>query len=244
MEQHSHKEIAALEQSNWWYATRRSILRNLLERFAPTADTALDVGCGVGSNYSVISESALKVIGLDISQDALDTTLAPYDEKVLASVEKMPLPDESVDIVVCFDVLEHVDDRVATKDVFRVLRPGGTAFITVPAFDSLWNENDDYGHHLRRYRKSEIVSVLKESGFELPYVNYWNRFPFFPVVWVVARFYKRGVKKENLRNNLSLIPNWLNPLLILWMHIENAIARVIPLPFGVSLVVVARKKKS
>lgn len=241
MEQHSHKEIAALEQHNWWYATRRSILQTLLTKYAPSSDTALDVGCGVGSNYGVISDAASRVIGLDISQDALDTTLAPYDEKVLASVEKMPLPDGSVDTVVCFDVLEHVDDHVAVKDIYRVLRPGGSAFVTVPAFDSLWNENDDYGHHLRRYRKVEIVKVFKENGFELPYVYYWNRFPFFPVVWVIARFYKRGVKKENLRNNLSLIPNWVNRPMIIWMRIENALARVVPLPFGVSLVLVAKK---
>ncbi len=241
METHSHKEIAALEQSNWWYATRRSILQSLLTRYAPSTDVALDVGCGVGSNYGVISKTAPRVIGLDISQQALDTTLAPYNEKVLASVERMPLADNSVDIVVCFDVLEHVDDHVAVKDIHRVLRAGGSAFITVPAFDALWNENDDYGHHLRRYRKAEIVSVFKENGFELPYVYYWNRFPFFPFVWILARFYTRGVKKENLRNNLSLIPRWLNPLLIFWMRIENEIARVIPLPFGVSLVLVAKK---
>ncbi len=240
MESYSHAQIAALENKNWWYATRRNLLDTLLRRYAPHSAVALDVGCGVGSNYAVIASHTQKVIGLDISQDALDTTLAPYDEKVLASVETMPIADSSIDVVVCFDVLEHVDDLVAAKDIYRILRPGGQAFVTVPAFESLWNENDDYGHHIRRYRRKQIVSVFRESGFELPYVYFWNRLP-FPAVWVLARFHTRGAKKENLKNNLSLIPSALDPVLIWWMKFENALARIIPLPFGVSLVLVAKK---
>ena len=242
MEQHSHAEIAALENKNWWYVTRRSILESLMRRYKSGRDVALDVGCGVGSNHSVIKANAARVIGLDISQEALDTTHAPYDEKVCASVESMPLPDNSVDSVVCFDVLEHVDDDVAVKDIHRVLTSGGLAFVTVPAFESLWNENDDYGHHLRRYRRAQARKVFEHNGFTVEYCSFWNRFPFFPVVWVVAHFYTRGSKKEDLRNNLSLIPQWMNVPLILWMKIENAVTRLIPLPFGVSVVLVARKK--
>lgn len=239
MEQYSHAQIAALEEQNWWYATRRRILASLIRQFPPKHGVALDVGCGVGSHHSVISRAASRVIGLDISRDALDNTRAPYDEKVLASVESMPLADGSVDFVVCTDVLEHVDDDVAVRDIHRVLSAGGVAYVTVPAFEALWNENDDYGHHLRRYRKKQLKDVFERNGFRIDYLGYWNRFPFFPVVWIVARFYTRGSKKENLRNNLSLIPSWLNTPLDFYMRFENRFLRF--LPFGVSLVLVARK---
>lgn len=241
METYSHEQIAALEEKNWWYATRRNLLRSLLSRYAPPSDVALDVGCGVGSNYAVIKDRAKRVIGLDISQAALDTTHAPYDQKVCASVEEMPIPNQSVDFVVCYDVLEHVDDYKAVADIFRVLRPGGTAFITVPAFESLWNENDDYGHHLRRYRMARAKDVFRVAGFEISYAYYWNRLP-FPAVWIVARFYTKGAKKKReLKNNLSLIPGSLDPVLTAWMRFENAFARYVPLPFGVSIILVAKK---
>lgn len=241
MEVYSHAEIAALENTNWWYATRRDLLASLLKRFAKHGETALDVGCGVGSNYPVIAAHASRVIGLDISAEALENLHGTYNEKVLASVEEMPIPDAFVDIVVCADVLEHVDDTKAVRDIHRILKPGGLVFVTVPAGMSLWNENDDYGHHLRRYRKSELRSVFADNNFDIRYLYNWNRLFFVPV-WLVARFYKRDSTKTELKNNLTAIPAWLNPFLIWYMKVENALARYLPLPFGVSLVLVARKK--
>jgi SAM-dependent methyltransferase len=240
MEVHSHADIAGMERRNWWYVARRRVLANLLRRYVPSVEVAVDVGCGVGSNYPVLASSAQRVIGLDISPEALAQLKVQYSETVLASVEKIPLPDASADIVLCADVLEHVDDVASVREIYRILKPGGHLFVNVPAFESLWNENDDYAHHLRRYRKGQLKALLADAGFSILQLGYWNRLFWLPV-WIIGRTYKRGSKKEDLRNNLHSIPSWLDPLLIAWMRLENALGSIVPLPPGVSLVVVAQK---
>lgn len=72
METHSHGEIAGLVEENWWYVARRHVLEGLFVKFPPTRGTALDLGSGVGANFPVLALHANKIIGLDISQEALD----------------------------------------------------------------------------------------------------------------------------------------------------------------------------
>ena len=128
MELHSHADIAAMERLNWWYVARRGLLANLVHRYAHSCDIAIDVGCGVGSNYPVLAFCATRVIGLDISADALAQLRVQYDETILSAVEKMPFEDNYADIALCADVLEHLDDAAATREIYRVLKPGGSLF--------------------------------------------------------------------------------------------------------------------
>lgn len=243
METYSHAQIAGMEKDNWWYVARRNLVDSLMTRFPPRGhEVGLDAGCGVGAHFPLLSKRATTVIGVDISQEALDQTHGAYGEKVRASVEEMSVADSSVDFAVCTDVLEHVDDTKAVAELRRVLKPGGVVYVTVPAFEMLWNENDDYAHHKRRYRKHELLALFMHEGFSIAYCNFWNRLFFVPV-WLVAHTYTRGSKKEELKNNLSLVPAWLNEPLKMWMAIENAVARYIPFPFGVSLALVAVKNR-
>lgn len=240
MEIHSHKDIVGLERTNWWYVSRRLVLRSLLEKYVvqPRCN-ALDLGCGVGSNFELLKKYSINCVGLDISAEALGYAKRyPYNSLVQASAEHMPLPDNSVDLVVCADVLEHVDDEKTLDEIHRVLAPGGVVCITVPAFMSLWNKNDDYSHHLRRYSRGELNERVARHGLVIRYDNFWNLALFVPV-WVAARLYKK--KEHNLRNNLTLIPAWMNGALSLWMRLEHIYGYRPSLPFGVSQVIVAQK---
>lgn len=240
MEATNHDDIACMERENWWYVSRRNIADELLRDALPRqAAIILDVGCGVGSNLPALRPHAQAVHGLDISPRALKYARRQgFDSLTEASAEKMPYPDESVDTVICMDALEHLDDDKAVTEIVRVLKKGGTLLVTVPAFTSLWNENDDYSHHLRRYRKSELEALLTRHGLHISKLSYWNMLFFLPV-WVVARFYTRGSGAE--RNNLSYIPKFLNLPLVWAMRAERAIGAIIPLPFGVSLYALAHK---
>lgn len=240
MEIHSHSDMAALEKTNWWYVSRRRVLQSLLERYATGGlRVALDLGCGAGSHFELLKKYAGECIGLDISAEALTQARRyPYTSLVQASAEVMPLPDSSVDLVVCTDVLEHVNDEKTLDEIRRVLVPGGLVFIAVPAFMSLWNENDDYSHHLRRYGRRELKERVGRHGFIVHYSNFWN-LTFFVPVWIAARLYT--TKEHDLRNNLTLIPPWMNGMLSFWMRCENMFGSRLPLPFGVSQVLVAEK---
>ena len=242
MEIHSYKDMAEMEKENWWYRSRRAVVRRHLSRVVPVpVGDALDLGCGVGSHFTLLKEFAEEVDGVDLSPEALSFAKSyPYRRLEQSPAERLPMGDGAYDLILCADVIEHVEDRSAMKEIARVLRTNGRVVLTTPAFPSLWHENDDYSHHLRRYRKSELVALARDGGLEVEYVGYWNHL-FFPIVWVVAWFYRKP-SGERLSNNLDSVPAWANTILTLWMGLERTIARIVPIPFGTSLVLVARKR--
>lgn len=243
MEVQNYKDIAGFEKGNWWYQSRRKIIASILDRFSKNkVDTILDLGCGVGSNAPILAPRAQKLVGLDISPHALSfARTASYGSLIEANAEEIPLPDESVDVVVCTDVLEHLDDQKAILEIKRVLKNKGLLVLTVPAFPSLWNANDDYSHHLRRYRLDEIEALIRRVGLSVRYISFWNIAFFFPV-WIVARLYRSRKAGIELKNNLSLIPSWLNGILIIYMKFETAISIRFPIRFGVSIILAGEKE--
>lgn len=240
MKIYSHKEIAQMEKTNWWYVGRRELLAKLMRQYVTPGKKALDLGCGVGSNLEVLRPYATHVIGLDISEEALlYAEGSGYEATLKSSATDIPLPDHSIDIILCADMIEHVDDVLAVREMARVLAPGGVVVCTTPAFPSLWNDNDDYGQHLRRYSRAQFLKVFTEGGFEVEWVNYWNIIMFFPV-WIIARFHKDQSEGGHPENNLSRIPSWLNHILLFWLRMEGWCVLRFPVLFGVSHISVFR----
>jgi ubiquinone/menaquinone biosynthesis C-methylase UbiE len=87
----------------------------------------------------------------------------------------LPVADEAMDLVVAYDVLEHIaDDKSATNEIARVLRRGGTALIAVPCDMKLWSEHDTAVGHFRRYDREGLLSVLSSAGLRIEEVKSWN----------------------------------------------------------------------
>ena len=144
---------------------------------------------------------------------------------------KLPLGSASLDLVIAFDVLEHLeDDKAAVGGVFAALRPGGTFLVAVPADPRLWSAHDVAVGHVRRYTRPELVSLLSSAGFELTDVRSWN-----VLLRPAAALKRRGSSGSDLEE----VPGWLN----LALHAVVALERWLPvgsLP-GVSLLVTARR---
>lgn len=246
MDTRQYHEIAELDGTkNWWYVSRRALVESILSRYvASSVDTALDLGCGTGAHAGILTSRARHVTGLDPSEAALEHARDKgYASLIVSGAEAMPLPDASIDLVLATDVLEHVDDMQSVKEIVRILRPGGHIVATVPAWMSLWHGNDDHSHHKRRYSRAQFTSLFENNGYTVKYIRYWNRLFFLPV-WITARLYRADrARLKTQRNNLSAIPGWLGPILIWWFRFENAFCDLVPLPFGVSLLLVAEKKK-
>ncbi len=153
----------------------------------------LDLGAGAGRHaYGALARGA-RVIALDRSEaDAKDcaafltalvdesgdpdSPVEPGSEPAAASMVgdalRLPFPDATFDRVICAEVLEHVpDDRGAMAEIARVLRPGGSAAVTVPRFGPelvCWALSDEYhmveGGHVRIYRLGELRRRLTSAG--------------------------------------------------------------------------------
>src|SRR5579885_75306 len=127
-----------LEGRHWWYRGMGEVALGLLAGVKlPRPALVLDAGCGPGGTSARFKPLG-RVVGLDLATEAL--TLArrhSLDGLVRSSVTALPFADGTFDLVLSFDVIYHLwvgDDRLAVKELARVLKPGGYLLIRVPAF--------------------------------------------------------------------------------------------------------------
>lgn len=117
--------------------TQRAVSR-MLTGVGPVRGIAIDLGCGVGSNLHALKDSARWAVGLDISSSALREAgrrSAGSVPLMAADGTHLPVRSESVHLVVCSEVLEHVADlRAGLSEIGRVLAPGGWLLVTTPSY--------------------------------------------------------------------------------------------------------------
>jgi SAM-dependent methyltransferase len=224
--------IAEIEGSHFWFAGRRALVQRLLDRHVQRgANAALDVGCGTGSFLPVLSRYADRVVGVD-------PLGGHHDEIIAGEAEHLPFEQASFDLAVALDVLEHVDDRAAVRELARVLRPGGWAIVTVPAFPGLWSERDELAAHRRRYRRAALVDLFESAGFAVAETAYYQ-FMLFPLVLVsraVGRVRPRTTELEE-----QPAPR-VNRLLRRLCELEVQLGTWVRWPWGSTLAIAARRR--
>ncbi len=254
MQQHTYAIMDGVEDTHWWFVGRRAILESFLKKIvvglsnsagSRTADEGvrvplriLDVGCGTGANIRMLSQFG-EAEGVDVSDDALEFCRKKGLKVEKGTAEELPFADESFDLTTALDVIEHLDDDAAgLKEMFRVTRKGGYSLIFVPAFMWLWGVQDDISHHRIRYTKRQIVERLKAAGYEIERATYANFTFFAPILGGRTIMKLTGVKPES-ENNINV--SALNGLFGKIFSAESLWLKNLNFPFGVSIVVVAKK---
>jgi ubiquinone/menaquinone biosynthesis C-methylase UbiE len=234
------RRLADIEGWHFWFVGRRELLKGLLKRTHPARfDRMLDVGCGTGANAAFLSACGRQIVGMDVRTEGVEASVADGVRRatfVRGAATRLPFTDASFDAVTALDVLEHVDDHAALREMRRVLRPGGAMLLTVPAMPWLWSHRDTEAGHLRRYRRRGLVDLLKASRFELRHLNYYQCL-LFPLV--VARVFRRD--SVAWRDGEESPRPIVNRLLSTISRSEARLARFVSWPFGSSLVALCRK---
>ena len=238
-----YANLAAVEAAHWYYAGKRELVRGWIERVRPPRpdDLLLDCGAGTGT-FAHEMEARCRVLVLDDHEEALRLLRQRFrPEQILALAgDQVPLPDGSVDYVTALDVLEHVpDDAAVVRGFHRLLKPGGLAVVTVPAGMALWSDWDEALHHCRRYSRPQLRALFRAADWELVHVNYTNVVA-YPAVWLVRRRRRRAGGSAGPRAGDRLPAPWLNRLLR-GVFVATGRCRI-PFPFGVSLLLVARRR--
>ncbi len=249
------------EETHWWFRWRYELISQVvgglnLDRRADYR--ILDAGCGTGQMLQHLGHFG-RAVGVDTSPEAIRfAATRAADNLVLGSILDLPFADGTFDCVLSLDVIEHVDDDVElVRHLAQVLKPGGHLVLTVPAFRALWSEHDVVNWHKRRYRAPQLRALLAAQGLEIERLTYCNTALFAPI------FVVRQLK--NLRNrlrghsgartngraspdglpvpesDLGWMPKPVNEGLLRLLRAENRLLARRDLPFGVSLLAVARK---
>lgn len=239
MQSDEYGKMRAAEDTYWWFVARRRLALMLVHQAMPDAKRLLDVGCGTGAVLSELRGLG-EAVGVDFSPLALEFAnergLRPL---VLGDAQKLPFSEGAFDVVVSLDTVEHVpDDAAAVAGVFHALRPGGVFVMNVPAFAWLWGPHDVALMHCRRYTRGQVRRLLEAAGFKIERLSY-SVFFLFPVV-VFMRLVER-LRQGPAQVRLPQVPAGLNRFLTKLMDIEASLMSFLPLPWGSSVVVVARK---
>ena len=129
-----YDRMAEHDSTHWWYVARRDILADYIARYVqpPKDARILEIGCGQGPMMQFLRSLGHDVVGIDATIDPLKR----WDHRgrvCVASGERLPFPDASFDLVLSFDVFEHVPDSDQhLRDVARVLRRPGHYLIGTP----------------------------------------------------------------------------------------------------------------
>lgn len=248
MNPEEYEILARVEREHWFYRGKRALIKIWIDRLYAKKKPSLlvDCGCGTGFFAKSLLDQGYPVLGVDDHEDSVVKAKALLGAVNFrqGSAENFPFPENSVDSITMLDVLEHLkSDQKALQSIALALKPEGTLILTVPAFQFLWSDWDHALHHYRRYSPATLLPLFEKAGLQIEFWNFINVIA-FPIVCLV-RFW-RVVRDEEIdpmkRPENKIPPLWLNLILektFVWL----ATQKWIRFPFGVSLLVIARKSK-
>ncbi len=249
MDSNYYIEYFTLERNHWWFKARLNILRSQVSTFSLSPDAKiLNIGIATGATSEML-EAFGKVKSSEYDKACFDFVKEKLPQLDIdnGSILELPYADNSYDLVCAFDVIEHVEnDALAVSEMLRVCKPGGCVFVTVPAFEFLWSEHDEVNHHFRRYTKRQLKKLFKEKS-EIKFSSYFNFLLFSPIAGfrILSRLLPKKFfrKKNEAGSDFSVYqPGFTQSLFYRIMLSENILLkRKIGLPFGVSIMIAAKK---
>jgi SAM-dependent methyltransferase len=238
MKKEAYRLQKSLDDSYWWYRARREIVCDVVSRFVTPCGDVVDCGCGTGAIAARLRELGYRTIGTEVSAEMLDACRGRGVPTIDLSREG--IPPASADCVLACDVLEHAEDDLGLlKRLREAIRPGGLLIGTVPAYEFLWSGEDYVSSHFRRYTRAGLGRCLQSADYEVRWASYFNTLLFPLAVSVILA--KRLFRPRDLyRSNVAPLPKWQNNFFRSVFSKERGLLRWVRLPFGLSIIFVAR----
>lgn len=239
-------------ENSFWVSARNRLFKTLVYKYLlPSGKTKfLEIGCGTGDFIRQIAQNdKLDITGSEIYLKGL-----VYAKKHLPSINFIQLDvtegkiDDQFDIIAAFDVIEHIEnDNIAITNINQMLAKDGVLIISVPQHKFLWSRLDVVVKHKRRYTRRELITKLQENGFN---INFYTSFVFtlFPFMMLSRIFDNDQDKSPSDSDEIALekrvkFSRFLNGMFDLLMRIDEGLIRMgFSLPFGGTLIVVAKKR--
>jgi SAM-dependent methyltransferase len=236
-----------VEQRHFWWTGLRSFVRPLVaDALAGRSNPRiLDCGCGTGANLVLLADFG-RATGFDLSWRGLEFAQRYGRRSVAqASMTGIPFADASFDLVTAFDVLyslTEAEEATAVREMFRVLKPGGSIIVNVAALRILRGNHSIFGDERRRSTRRRLRALLSSAGFEVTRLTYSNA-SLFPLILAVRMGQRvMGLASPEEAGTDVVVPiRPINALLSMLLRLEARALRITDMPIGSSLLCVARK---
>jgi SAM-dependent methyltransferase len=227
--------LAAADASHWWFRGKAELVSAALDRWVPTAGWLLDVGAGSGGVTSMVRWRGRR-LAAEGSRALVTDARRRGLEAVRADVLALPFRDHCATAVCLLDVIEHLPDPiVALAEARRVVAADGIVVVTVPAHGWLWSEADEALGHRRRYTMPALRRDLTAARLQPMWMSHafsWC----VPPVWLVRKGRRSSKPELGIEPSSPAVTRAAGAL----NAVERSVVRRVPLPFGTSIVAVAR----
>ncbi len=241
MEMAEYRRMAETEETHWWYAATRALLRDLLEPNLQSDGTFLDVGAGTGATGAWLADlGTLTAVDFEYEALAMARERHPMQLPVAADAGCLPVAEASVDAVLCVTVLCHQSIQSPTdvvREFARVVRPGGIVCLWEPGVRRLRRAHDRVTHTGRRFSRNDLAECATDAGLDV------IRSTGAHAYLVAPAMVKASLERGEVASDLDQHPGGLGGILPTMARAERALLRRTDLPFGLSVITVARRPR-
>jgi 2-polyprenyl-3-methyl-5-hydroxy-6-metoxy-1,4-benzoquinol methylase len=241
-----------VEDRSFWFRHRNACIVEMVRNFPPkTQGPIFDVGGGNGFVAKCLMDAGWNVVLVEPgSAGAINAKKRGLPHVICATTQSAGFQNGTLPAIGVFDVVEHIEDDLGfLRHLNELLVPGGMLYLTVPAFQSLWSQEDIDAGHFRRYSLKRMEKKLIQAGFEVAYSTYIFKWLVVPVGIFRVLPYRLGLRakdkngsKKAQRDHVlkeGLVSSIMRNLLQREHGMIEAKGR---LPFGGSCMVAARKR--
>lgn len=192
----------SIEENSYWFKSRNKILLKILKKY-PFKGDFLDVGGGNGYQIKFLQENYFNPLRINSAlcepgKNGCKNAITRGAKNVYCcTFQQFPFDKYSIGGIGLFDVLEHIeDDSKFLNELSGFLPIGSRIYITVPALNCLWSEEDNHGGHFRRFNKKHTQRIAKQTKLKIIYQTYFFSY-YVPLVWLLRVLpEKLGNKKD------------------------------------------------
>ena len=239
---HQAEVLLEADDSHWWFRCKGAFVAGAIRRNLRAGELGarlIDIGGGAGGVTATVGWPADRLLVLDGSPRLAATALHRHGAPAVAArVDQVPAADGSFGVALLLDVIEHLDDPVATLcEARRILAPNGLLVVNVPAHPRLWSGADEALGHIRRYTRPLLAEHLAAAGFELTWSSHVFSWLVVPV-WLRRRMATTEQSKLGLDETGPVIDR----VALLLARLERVAVAHVSLPIGTSIIATARPR--
>lgn len=193
-----------IEENSFWFRHRNNCIIEMIKNFgSPGVGPIFDIGGGNGFVSMGLLNAGFDVVMVEPGpKGAFNAKKRGVDHVICATTHTAKFQPSTIPAIGIFDVVEHIEDDIGfLNHLWELLVPGGMLYLTVPAYQLLWSQEDEEGGHFRRYTLSNIKKKMMHSGFNILYSTYiFGYLP--PLIYFLRTIpYKKSTGVKTSSNN-------------------------------------------